>query len=85
MDTRLSKSDVLRILHERFPKFLLMNHAGSLRGETPNELLGRYVASVMGDLHGETSDDKANLGRVAHGLEVGSETLECAARRLREG
>ena len=85
MRTQLSKAEVLRMLNERFSGSSIKDQVGRLDGETPTELLGRYVVAVVADLYGEDSDDVANRERIAHGLEVGSDTLRRLARRMREG
>ena len=84
MSSRLSRADVLRIVNEPFPDSLVAKQAQRLDGETPDELLGRYVAAIVADLYCDRSDDAANLARLAQGLEFASAKLERLARRLRQ-
>lgn len=73
------------MLDERFTGSSIKDQENNPNGQTPTELLGRYVAAVVADLYGDDSDDAANRERTAHGLEVGSDTFRRLARRMREG
>ena len=65
----MSRRDLVRQLNGVYPKGNLGNYPRDFCGESPAEAFGRYVVATVVDLYGETSDDTANLARVAHGLE----------------